>query len=125
MKPAEEFNKGKLKTEQFDELKNLFQHALSDGRISTKELTQIQFFYYDSELSEEDFSLLKDDVFKNVVEAAIADHHVTEQEHKAILRIAKQLNISHESKEWAQEQLQDHNFTDSEPYGIKKFRPAK
>ena len=47
---------GKLKDAQFEELKKLFQAALADGRISTKEITQIQLFYYDSQLSEKDFS---------------------------------------------------------------------
>lgn len=110
MKTAEEFNTGKLKNDQFKELKELFQSALADGRISTKELAQIQFFYYDSELSEKDFSLLKDNIFRELVEMAIADHHVSQQEHQAILRVAKQLNISSELREWAQQRVQDYSL---------------
>jgi hypothetical protein len=100
------FDRGELKDEQIEELKKLFQAALEDGRISTKELTQIQFFYYDSHLSEKDFSALKDGVFQEIVKEAIADHVVTKEEEAAILRIAKQLNISAESKEWAQRQIE-------------------
>lgn len=97
---------GKLKDEQLEELKKLFRAALADGRISTREITQIQLFYYDSHLSEKDFSALKDDVFQDVVQMAIADHVVTEQEEKSILRIAKQLNISDQSREWAHRQIE-------------------
>lgn len=109
MKTAEEFNRGKLKNKQFEELRQLFRSALADGRISTEELARIQFFYYDSELSDGDFSLLKDNVFVELVEAAIADHQVSEQEHKSILRIAKQLNISPDSREWARRRVQDYS----------------
>ena len=105
----QDLDHGKLKDEQFEELRRLFQMALADGRISTRELTQIQFFYYDSQLSEKDFSALKDDVFQDVVQLAIADHIITAQEEAAILRIAKQLNISDESREWAHLQIQRYS----------------
>jgi hypothetical protein len=101
-----DFDHGKLKDAQFEELKKLFQAALVDGRISTKEITQIQLFYYDSQLSEKDFSAIKDDIFQDVVEKAIADHTVTAGEEASIMRIAKQLNISAESREWAHRQIQ-------------------
>ena len=101
-----DFDHGDLKDEQMEELRRLFQAALEDGRISTKELAQIQFFYYDSHLSEKDFSTLKDGVFQKVVQAAIADHIITPKEEATILRIAKQLNISAESREWAHRQIE-------------------
>lgn len=101
-----DFDHGKLKDEQIEELRKLFQAALENGRISTKELTQIQFFYYDSQLSEKDFSTLKDGVFQDVVQMAIADHTITEQEEASILRIAKQLNVSSEFREWAHRQIE-------------------
>jgi uncharacterized membrane protein YebE (DUF533 family) len=101
-----ELDHGNLKDAQIEELKGLFKAALADGRISTKELTQIQFYYYDSHLSEKDFSALKDDIFQDVVQAAIADHIVTPQEETSILRIAKQLNISAASREWAHQQIE-------------------
>lgn len=75
---SHDFDHGDLKDKQVEELKKLFQLALEDGRISTKELTRIQFFYYDSHLSEKDFSALKDGVFQEVVQTAIADHIITE-----------------------------------------------
>lgn len=105
---AEEIKKGKLKAGQIEALERLFEKALEDGRISTKEITQIQLFYYDSELSEKDFSSLKDGVFREVVKAAIADKHVTERERKAIMRITKQLNISDDSREWALSQIEKY-----------------
>lgn len=105
----ESLRKGKLKSEQISELKNLFQAALADGYISRNELAQIQFFYYDSELSENEFSALKGGVFRELVETAIADHIITEDEKNSILRIAKQLGISHEHREWASDLIQKYS----------------
>ena len=84
---TEEFNRGKLKSEQIAKLREVFKAALADGRISSKELTQIQFFYYDSEPSESGFSALKDNVFKELVNPAIANHHVSEQ--ARIMRVSR------------------------------------
>jgi uncharacterized tellurite resistance protein B-like protein len=107
-----ELNQGRLKNGQVEEIRNLLQLALADGRISTREIAQVQFFYYDSDLSPDDFATLKTGVFQQVVQAAIADRQVTEQEQKAIIRIAKQLGISGEWKEWAREQIQSTEATD-------------
>ena len=105
MRTGENYNQGKLQDSQLDELRDLFQNALADGRLSTKEVAQIQFFYYDSELSERDFATLKENVFRDVVHSAAADHQVTEQEQRAIRRLAKQLNISAETTQWAHEEI--------------------
>ena len=98
-------NHGTLKNEQIEELKELFKLALSDGRLSTKEVARIQFFYYDSELSVEDFSLIKDNIFQQVVQLALEDHHISEQERKSIFRIAKQLGVTRDCLNWAQQQI--------------------
>ena len=104
-KSSEKLNHGTLKSEQIEEIRELFKIALADGRLSTKELARIQFFYYDSELSVEDFSLIKDNIFQEVVLLAMDDHHVSEQERKSIFRIAKQLGVSRDCLNWAQQQI--------------------
>lgn len=108
----ESMEKGKLKFGQIEELKKLFQSAINDGRMSSRKLAQIQIFYYESELSEKDFTILKGDVFKEVVEAAIADHMITEQEESKILRVAEHLGVSPEWKEWAHRQIQKYTQAD-------------
>ena len=107
----ESLEKGKLKFGQIEELKNLFQSAINDGGMSSRKLAQIQIFYYESELSEKDFTILKGDVFKEVVEAAIADHIITEQEEAKILRVAEHLGVSLEWKEWASQQIKRYSQT--------------
>jgi uncharacterized tellurite resistance protein B-like protein len=107
-KSGEKFNPGTLKNEQIEEIRELFQIALTDGRLSTKELARIQFFYYDSELSVEDFSVIKDNIFQQAVQAALDDHHITEQEQKSIFRIAKQLGVSPECMVWAHQQIESN-----------------
>jgi hypothetical protein len=77
---SEKFNHGTLKSEQIEEIRELFRVALADGRLSTKELARIQFFYYDSELSVEDFSLIKDNIFQQVVQLALDDHYISRNE---------------------------------------------
>jgi uncharacterized membrane protein YebE (DUF533 family) len=104
----ESLEKGKLKSGQIEELKNLFQTALADGRLTTKEMAQIQFYYYESDLSEKEFSALKGGVFQEVVRAALADHIVTDEENDSIFRIAKQLSISKDWQDWARSEIQKH-----------------
>lgn len=106
----ESLQKGKLKSEQISELKNLFQAALADGYLSRKEIAQIQFYYYESELSEKEFSAVKVSAFQEVVKAAISDHVVTEDENRSIQRIAKQLGISQDAKEWADGLIQKYSL---------------
>ena len=103
---SEKINQGTLKNEQIEELRELFRVALADGRLSTKEVARIQFFYYDSELSVEDFSVIKDNIFQQVVQTALDDHHISEQEQKSIFRIAKQLGVSRDCLLWAQQHMQ-------------------
>lgn len=105
----ESIQKGKLKSDQISEIKNLFQAALADGRISSREMAQIQFFYYDSELTETEFSTLKSGIFREVVQMAIADSIITEQEKNSILVIAKQLGVSNECRDWANEMIEKYS----------------
>jgi hypothetical protein len=100
------FGSGKLKKEQVERLREAIWNALADGRIDDQELSYIQGFYSDSELTKEDFKKLCSEIFQAVVEQAIADKRVSEWELASLNNILERFNIDPAMEAWAQEKIQ-------------------
>ena len=101
---------GKLKKEQIERLRKSIWNALSDGQITDQELQTINSFYFDSELSQDDFNNLRTEVFVQVVHQAIADRRVVEGELNSINHLIDRLEISPDVKAWAQRQMQYYSL---------------
>jgi hypothetical protein len=93
------FGKGKLKKEQIEELKNLFQIAVADGEISDREIYRINEFYRESELSHEEFQKICEQFFLSSVEQAINDRRVTDKEFNDLMDMSHKLNIQQSDRE--------------------------
>lgn len=106
----ESFGTGKLKKEQIDRLKESITTAVSDGKLTEQELGGINIFFADSELSIEDFQKLKSSAFVQVVQKAIADKRITDQEKESVFTIAQQLDVLPEWFEWARQQIQYYSL---------------
>jgi hypothetical protein len=87
------FGEGKIKKEQIQRLRLTIKTAISDGVVSEQELAQIDTFYFDSGLNQEEFQQLKSEAFMDIVQNAIADRRVTEFESNVLERISKQFEI--------------------------------
>ncbi|MBA3632019.1 MAG: hypothetical protein H0W58_04280 [Acidobacteria bacterium] len=109
-KIKQSFGTGKLKKEQTDRLQESLSTAILDGKLADKELYYINSFFADSALSIEDFQKLKSGVFVQVVQKAIADKRVTDQEKESIFTIARQLDVLPECVEWARQQIQYYSL---------------
>lgn len=88
------FGAGKIKKEQIDRLRQIISVAVSDGIVTEQELGKIHSFYFESNLTDEDFQQIKSIAFMDVVEMSIADRRVTETESNALEAIAKQFEIN-------------------------------
>jgi len=97
---------GKLKKEQIERLRESIWAAVSDGEITDREIEYIDSFYKESELSPEDFDKLRAEIFIQVVQQAIADRRVVENELKTINHLVDRLQISADVKSWAEKQMQ-------------------
>ena len=93
-KIRQSFGKGKLKKEQEGTLYRMLQDAVLDGNVSDSELKQINSLYYQSELSDEEFSELKEAFFWQVVETLISDRRISDIEKSAFKQISNKLTIS-------------------------------
>lgn len=104
------FSTGKLKKEQIERLRESIWNALADGQISDQELQYINSFYHDSELSQEDFDKLRNEIFMRVVQQAIADRRVHQHELQSLNDIIERLSISPDVESWAQKQIQYYSL---------------
>jgi hypothetical protein len=105
-KIKQSFGSGKVKKEQTDRLQAILTEALSDGLLSEKELLYMSEVFVGSQLSVEDYTELKSNVFVRVVHSYIADRRVTDAEKTVIFTIAEQLEIPAQWVEWARQQIQ-------------------
>jgi hypothetical protein len=88
------FKKRKLKKQQIEELREALVEAVRDGEINDAELAQIRRFSYDSELSQEEYQRLIDEIYTNVVDFVVADRRLDAAERAAVTRIADRLQVS-------------------------------
>lgn len=97
---------GKLKKEQIERLRESIWTAIADGEITDRELEYINGIYFDSELSQEDFNKLRNEIFVQIVQQAIADRRVGKEELNTINQLVDRLEISPNIKAWADRQIQ-------------------
>jgi hypothetical protein len=100
------FGAGKLKKEQIERLREAIYNALADGVIDDRELAYINGFHKDSELSQDDFQKLCNEIFRDVVAQFIADRRVTANEINVLNNIINRLGITPDVEAWAQEKIQ-------------------
>lgn len=100
------FSVGKLKKEQIERLQQAIWTAVSDGVIDDRELSYINGFYSESELSQEDFERLRSEIFRSVVLQSIADRRVTDGEMASLDNLIERLEITPDVEAWAQQQIQ-------------------
>lgn len=100
------FSTGNLKKEQVERLRESIWNALADGQISDQELQYINSFYRESQLSQEDFDKLRNEIFMQIVQQAISDRRVDQRELNSLNHIINRLSISPEIESWAQRQVQ-------------------
>lgn len=104
------FSTGKLKKEQIERLRESIWNAVSDGQITEQELQYINGLYAESEMSQEDFDKLRNEIFLQVVHQAIADRRVVQSELNSINHLIDRLEISPEIKAWAERQIQYYSL---------------
>ena len=100
------FTVGKLKKEQIERLQQAIWTAVSDGAIDDRELSYINGFYTESELSQEDFDKLRAEIFRSVVMQSIHDRRVTDGELASLNNLIERLEIAPDVEAWAQQQIQ-------------------
>lgn len=88
------FKKRKLKTQQIEELRQVLADAVRDAVIDDRELAQIRRFRTDSELSDEEYQRLIDELYTRVVDLVIADRRLDNAERIAVAKIADRLEVS-------------------------------
>lgn len=104
------FSTGKLKKEQIERLRESIWNALADGQITDQELHYINSFHRESELSQEDFDKLRNEIFMQVVQQAISDKRVDQYELQSLNHIIERLSIPPEVENWAQRQIQYYSL---------------
>jgi hypothetical protein len=97
---------GKLQKEQLERLRESIWNSVADGVISEQELSYINDFYTASELNDEEFRKLKNEIFSLIIQQAISDRRVTESELNSLNHICQRLEISPEVERWAQKQVE-------------------
>jgi len=119
------FSTGKLKQEQIEQLRQTIWTAVADGQITDAELEQINGFYRASELSEEDFHEVRNEIFVHVLQQAIADRRVSSQELTVLNHLIERLAIPRDIEMWAHGQIQYYSlFAQIESGGPLPTGPA-
>src|SRR5262249_45094427 len=99
------FAKRKLRQDQREELKRILWEVVEDGQISNDELTKINSFFNNSELSFDEFVIIKQEVFIEIVNSLTADRRITTLEGQTLTHIAERLDLSTELREWMRKEI--------------------
>ncbi|MFM9905293.1 MAG: hypothetical protein ACKVQJ_12065 [Pyrinomonadaceae bacterium] len=100
------FLKRKLRKEQLESLNSDIWQIVSDGKVTDEELSQINKYFYDSELSTEEVQKALTDVFSQLVYQAVSDRRVSEVEFQSLEHIANRFSLSAEAHTRLSEQIQ-------------------
>ena len=88
------FTKTGPKIQQRAQLRQILKEALADLTISDRELEQLNEVYEESDLSREEFSFVRDQIFTEFVDGLCSDRRISSEEESAIFSIADRLGFS-------------------------------
>jgi hypothetical protein len=109
-KIKEKLTTGSLKKEQLERLRESLWNAVADGEVTDTELEYINGFWRSSDLSQEDFDRLRNEVFCGVVQQAISDRRVSENELNVLNHLVERLSISPEVERHIERQVQYYSL---------------
>lgn len=99
------FNKGKLKKEEFEQLRHLINDIVKDGIVSESEIVKIRSFYNKMLLTHDEFYSVVEEIFRGCVYQAIQDRRVSEYEKSVLRHFAEKLSISEKTQDWMEKEI--------------------
>lgn len=87
------FSKRRIKRESLEALEQLMRDIVSDGIITDDEVKRMGEFVNEFAISNEDFSVIRERVFADVVAHYCSDRRISEAEKQSIQHIASTLNV--------------------------------
>lgn len=109
----EKFLPNPLKAEQTEMLRQIFRSALHDGRLTEQEITHINDFFRESELSQEEFNAVRDQTVVEAIETAIADRMMSPTEVSSLRQIAQALSLPDYAMTYLEERIHYFSFLHS------------
>ncbi len=96
----------KLRKQNLKELNATLWRSVADGKITDEELTQINSYFHDGDLSADEIQKALAGVFSQLVYQAISDRRVSDKEFQSLDHIADRLSVAPRLRQWMNQQIQ-------------------